>query len=233
MFQKAVKDHEGWQVVNTLGHALRLPSDASFADRAVSIAVMGTQRRKPLPSGVKVTELLAAMLASLGRALYVIDTRRDGVGGQSSWSPREFAAVIPALIGGRAPYAYLHLPCLAPSVELLGNKALTWQQYRSAYQAELSTDDVDVARAFIETSASAGGLAVFFCAEADHPDFDQLAVAEQEKLYCHRFTLAKHVANRLKAAHDNVTVNLVHLDLVDYYEQTRVKKAYSPRVTPL
>ncbi len=62
----------------------------------------------------------AAVLAGLGRPVILVDTRRTGQGGRGSWGPLEFSTLLPERLGGAAGrYTYLHLPCLAPSHDLL------------------------------------------------------------------------------------------------------------------
>jgi hypothetical protein len=176
------------------------------------------------------------MLAALRQPIYLLDTRRNGVGAQSSWSPREFASIIPNSLAGRITYAYLHLPCLAPSVALLDEarkNQMPWHTFRERYIEELTPDALDVGRAFVETAVAAGGMAIFLCAEADQPEFDVLPDVEQEEYYCHRFTLAKQVANRIKDACANTSIRCVHLDLVDFQTQMKSVNAYSPRSTEL
>jgi hypothetical protein len=176
---------------------------------------------------------MAEMLASLSRPVYLIDTRRNGVGAQSSWSPREFATVIPELIADRVRYEYLHMPCLAPTVALLNaerkQQIPSWHDFRQQYIATLLPAHVSVGRAFVETSASDGGIAIFLCAEADQPEFDRLSLADQNSHYCHRFTLAKRIASDLRSAYTGVSVELVHLDMLDFQEHRKSGREYQPR----
>jgi hypothetical protein len=93
---------------------------------------------------------VARILASLDRPLYLLDTRRNGCGGQGSWSPREFATEIPAMMGSAHNYAFVHLPAVAPSIELLawGRGAKPdWREFRKRYEAELAAGAVRVAAA--------------------------------------------------------------------------------------
>jgi hypothetical protein len=144
----------------------------------------------------------------------------------------------PLIAGAKAliTYSFLHLPCLAPSIALLDEarkSGLRWREFRTRYLEELSLDSLDIARAFVEAAQASGGLAIFLCAEADRPDFDQLSEPEQEESYCHRFTLAKQVAHRCKDVHGAVVVKQVHLDLVDFKEQWGKSGQYIPRLTEL
>jgi len=231
MFIKATRHPGRWQVRNGLGHELHLPCHESYAKTTIDIGVLGTRRRVEIRGSV--TSLMAMRLAAVKRPLYLLDVRRDDTGAQSSWSPREFASVIPMSLRADQKYDYAHLPCLAPSVELLGAKNLTWRQFRDRYVAEVSDDDLSVGEAFVEAAAMESGLAVLMCAEADHPHFDTLPEEEKEVHYCHRFTLANQIARRLKARPAGLTVNLVHLDLVDFHEATQAGRSYRPRTTAL
>jgi hypothetical protein len=231
MFQKATRGKDGWQLPNGMGHELHLPCHESYANAKLALGTLGTRRRVEVPG--KVTVLMAKMLASLGCPLYLLDVRRDGTGAQSSWSPREFASVIPAHLPSGQKYAYVHIPHLAPSVELLEAKHLNWSQFRDRYIAQLSNDALSVGEAFVEAAAKEGGLGVLMCAEADHPQFDSLPEEQKETHYCHRFTLAKQIARRLQARHAGVTVSQVHLDLVDFQEADRAGRSYTPRLTVL
>src|SRR5262245_32092108 len=116
MFTHARRTRDNWFVANAWGHELRLPYLKSLDYQEVRFGVLGTRRREPLKrvrSGY--TVLMAELLGALACPLYLLDIRRDGTGGQSSWSPREFASVIPAALPPDRPYSYVHLPCLAPS----------------------------------------------------------------------------------------------------------------------
>src|SRR5437660_1158290 len=93
MFLKATRGVGRWQVRNGLGHKLHLPCQESYANATVEIGVLGTRRRIEIKG--QMTSLMANMLAAVQRPLYLLDVRRDGTGGQSSWSPREFASLIP------------------------------------------------------------------------------------------------------------------------------------------
>ena len=64
------------------------------------------------------TQRFVELLNGLRRPIHLIDIRRSGTGGMGSWSPRELATIVPKQL--TEPYAFLHVPSLAPSVELLG-----------------------------------------------------------------------------------------------------------------
>ena len=80
---------------------------------------------------------------------------------------------------------------------------------------------------------SFGGLPILLCAEADHPDFDNLPEEEQAVHYCHRFTLAKRLASRMRTLHGDITVEMVHLDIAEFQHQVRLRGRYEPRTTQL
>ncbi|MGE0821754.1 MAG: DUF488 family protein [Candidatus Binatia bacterium] len=235
MFTRAHKERDSWLLFNSWNQRLIMSCHENYSTSTMAIGVMGTRTRDKV-SGAK-TQLMAHMLAALNQPLYLIDVRRNGVGAQSSWSPREFATVIPDMLAGGSPYAYLHLPCLAPSIALLNQnrqgEIASWQHFRQRYLAELTPESLDVAQAFVEAAVAAGGMAVFLCAEAEQPAYDSLSATEQDAHYCHRFSLAKQVARRLQEAYDAVVVKMVHLDLVDLSEQKKARGQYRPRVTSL
>jgi hypothetical protein len=237
MFESAHKQDGCWRLCNRFGHALTIPALDANSAAEVLIGVVGTGRRlallsktgKPKDIDDPKTPLMASMLESLGRPLYLIDVRRDGTGKQSSWSPREFATEIPAILGGKTKYAFLHLPCLAPSIELL-ERDIPWREFRDAYIKELSDQDLAVGEAFVEAATMEGGIAVFLCAEPDQPAFDSLSENAKEENYCHRFTLAKRIARQIKAAHPKAAISIVQLDVVDFYLQKKHGDSYVPRV---
>lgn len=215
MYTRAVREAGCWRVENAFGHALTLPCATDLAGGEIEFGVLGTGSHAKLKG--RKTDRMADLLACLRRPLYLLDARRNGVGGQGSWAPLEFATLIPEAMASPYAYAFVHLPCLAPSPELLAawhaGQIATWRDMRDRYNAELTPDAVDVARAFVEAAAHAKGLAVFLCAEADTADFDALPLAEQNACYCHRFALAQRVAARLREAHAGLTVRLVCLDM--------------------
>ncbi len=102
----------GWEIINKLGHIqyLDVPNPPSVVD----IGLLGTRCLHEIPVKPNKTTAMGRMLDELNRPLYLIDTRRDGTGAQSSWSPREFATIIPAMV--RKPMEFLHLPAAAPSI---------------------------------------------------------------------------------------------------------------------
>jgi hypothetical protein len=124
---------ETWDIVGPFGERLSVPR--AKRSGVFHVGLLGTQRRVKLKRPA--FQVAAELFHGLGRPVYVIDTRRDGVGAQGSWSPRELASRIPDHIttlanrGGVTAqrYGYLHLPDLAPSLGLL-------DRYRSARGAK-------------------------------------------------------------------------------------------------
>jgi hypothetical protein len=162
------------------------------------------------------------------------------VGRQSSWSPREFASVIPELLGEGSIYAYCHLPCLAPRIQQLddfrrdartGGEQAAWRTFRDRYLAELAPEALAVGRAFVEAAAAVGGMAIFLCAEAHQPAWETLTEAEKDAHYCHRFTLAARLAAVMKAEYHDLRVKRVNLDMVDFVAQWQHSGSYHPSVT--
>jgi hypothetical protein len=230
MFVRAVREENRWLVSNSWGHQLALPCASDMSDLTIQIGTLGTGCRR---KGVtQVTKLMSAMVAALPRHLYMLDVRRNGTGGQGSWSPKEFATIIRAERPAGTTYDFIHLPTLAPSLALLDQKHIPWRDFSARYTEELTHDAIGVARAFIEAAAVHGGLAVFICAEADQPNFDALSDNEQLLHYCHRFTLAHRVGAALKEAWPRAVVQLVQLDMVDFLDQKATER-YQPRVSTL
>jgi len=126
MFVKAHKDKNQWLLADPWGHELVLPCRSDYASRRVRIGTLGTKFE---PNGLKdekrkaltKTTIMAHMLRDLGTPIYLLDVRRHGTGAQSSWSPAEFASLIPAAIGLGGRYGFLHLPIPAPSTGLLAD----------------------------------------------------------------------------------------------------------------
>lgn len=205
MFVTAERDPAGWRLRNRLGHELRLECGRP---PSVRIGVLGTRTDVPLRQKMAA---LASRLAALPGPVMLLDTRRTGVGGQGSWSPLEFATLIPERMGGG--YEFLHVPSVAPSPALLADRRIGWREFRRRYREEVPEGAVRVARAFAEWASTAGGLAVLLCAEADLPSFDDSPQEEQEAHYCHRFTLSRMVADSVRAEYGSMPVSRVHLSL--------------------
>jgi hypothetical protein len=95
MIIKSVERTPGqWELAGSLGEKLVLPAAAAGP---FSIGLLGTRSVPAVKRRTK-TETLAALLAGLGRPIYLIDVRRDGVGSQRSWSPRELASLVPRMM---------------------------------------------------------------------------------------------------------------------------------------
>jgi len=214
MFQHARKEGDAWCLSNDFGHELRLPGLGAHRG-AIDLGTLGTRTRGQVRG--RKTDLMADLLAAQRRPVYLIDTRRNGSGAQSSWSPREFGSVIADRLAGKGiRYAFLHLPALTPSIALL-DRAAPWQEFRSCYEEELSEEDCDLGCAFVEAATACDGLAIFLCAEEFQPDFDRLPAGEQEGCYCHRFTLVRRIAGRLRTHHGpDLPIRRLDLDLSDF-----------------
>jgi len=216
-----------WILNDEWGHEMFLPCPHQPEQLSVDIGVLGTRVRDGNLAGYQwaknKTKLMAAMLLSLDKPIYLIDTRRNGVGGQGSWSPREFASLIPDIMkdqGCKQLYSFIHLPILAPSIALLNlaRNGLSWQEFKKEYQQELYQNGaIDIAVAFIEATACRSGICIFLCAEEYQPDFINLDQPEQNECYCHRYALAKKVAREIDQ--DYKSVRLCNLDLRDFKGQ--------------
>jgi len=227
MYIDAAKHGDCWLVRNAWGHDLKLPCRETYKGASLEIGTLGTRAPgfKPKPY-LRRFEAVAQMLDTLHRPLYLMDTRRGGTGASSSWSPLEFATKIPALLSPECSYAFLHLPCLAPSIELRNDENLSWEGFRDRYRQELSQEALNVAQAFVESAAERGGLPILLCAEEYCMEFEKLSQQEQEASYCHRFTLARCLADRLKATYTEVNVTRVDLDIRDFVAS---RPSYQPR----
>jgi len=191
VFTNANRKENEWVLDNAWGDRMILPFRRTAEPLRVGLLGTGAVR-----NAKRKTEAMAGLLKFLDTPLYVLDTRRNGTGGQGSWAPREFASEIPHLMKTERPYCFVHLPVVAPSVEMLAwNKSEKpgWRAFRDRYDRELTPDAVRVAAAFVESTATRGGLAVLLCTEADVPGFRDAAPEIQEKEYCHRFTLARRI----------------------------------------
>jgi hypothetical protein len=215
MYIRAAREHDHWRVENAFGHGLLLPCAADLSGCEIPFGVLGTSTRAKVKG--RKTDRMADLLASLRRPLYLIDARRNGVGGQGSWAPLEFATLIPEAMASPYPFSFVHLPCLAPSHGLVdawhAGRIASWRELRDRYNSEVSADSIEVARAFVEAAAHAKGLAIFLCAEPDAPDFDALPLAEQNAVYCHRFALARRISERLQDVWSGARVRLLCLDI--------------------
>jgi hypothetical protein len=204
----------------------------------VDIGLLGTQcLSNMLPFYFNEITAMVDMLNMLKRPLYLIDVRRDGTGPQNSWSPREFATIIPAMV--YKPMVFMHLPDAAPSIELLeknrksreAGKVLHWQKFKRQYNAALTMYTVDMIQAYVEAAAVDGGMVILLCTEPYCPDFDAQPQKHQDELYCHRFTLAQRTGRAIKADRGgNVNVRLLNLELSDYFMCGR---AWTPPITML
>jgi hypothetical protein len=231
----ATKHGDYWLARNAWGHGLKLPCRETYNGATLEIGTLGTgthgftRRTGKKDPDPKMFEILALMLASIARPVYLLDTRRAGEGGQGSWAPLEFATQIPGLLLSSIPYTFLHLPCLAPSIALRNDKNLCWNGFRERYRQELTKESMNVGQAFVEAAAANNGLPILLCAENYRPDFDNLGVTEQEACYCHRFTLARCMAERLSDTYDhNMRVIRKDLDMAAFMAARRQGQPYNP-----
>lgn len=242
MFVNTRKDSHRWRLADPWGHEFVLPCLPDYGSQKVRIGTLGTkfepnglkdEKRKALTS----TTILAHLLRDLDAPIYLLDVRRNGTGAQSSWSPAEFASLIPAAIGSDGRYAFLHLPILAPSTGLLGEyhkgRVSDWHDFRHRYNKEVSEGAIAVARAFVEAADGGGGMAVFLCAEPYCPALDTLPAAAQNANHCHRFTLANRIARQLQQAYPAIRVERVDLDPGEYATRRKAGQPYGPRVVAL
>lgn len=87
-----------------------------------------------------------------------------------------------------------------------------WQVFREAYVRQLPPNAVAAVRAFVEAARTNDGLAILVCAEPHADGFDAMTQAEQDDLYCHRYTLATAVVRSLQKDKASLEVTGVVLD---------------------
>jgi hypothetical protein len=121
-----------WVLAGPCGERLSLAGASNAGP--FEVGLLGTRTAKKVSAK---TRRLAEMIDDLQRPIYILDVRRAGVGGQGSWSPLEFASVVPETV--REPYSFFHLPSLAPTLKLL-------QDYRKSRKLPNLTD-TDIAGA--------------------------------------------------------------------------------------
>jgi hypothetical protein len=168
-----------WVVRNDWGDQMILPIEDTV--KSLTLGLLGTGTVRKIENK---TRAMATLLGSLDRPLYLLDTRRNGCGGQGSWAPREFATQIPVFMNSQNPYSFVHLPIVAPSIEILEwsrRENPRWQLFRDRYKGELSESAVDVAAAFIESASSRGGMAILLCAEPHVHGFESAAHLSRTK----------------------------------------------------
>jgi uncharacterized protein YeaO (DUF488 family) len=190
VFTDADRTATEWVLENTWGDQMILPFKPC---KKLRVVLLGTRSRQDFPQK---TIAMAALLKSLGVPLYVLDTRRHGCGGQGSWAPLELATLIPNLMKMEHAYCFVHLPEVAPTVDLLEwwrNDKTDWRKFRERYDNELPPSAVRVAAAFVESAASRGGVAVLLCSEAYVEDFALTDESVQSDAYCHRYTLLRRI----------------------------------------
>lgn len=238
MFINAIRHGDEWRLSNHWGHELRLPGLPAQSTSKVQIGTLGTkfEARLKARDGNRAT-VMARMLRSLNRPIFVLDTRRNGCGAQGSWSPLELATLIPAQIDNGQPCDFLHVPVVAPSTKLLATEKrgelAGWSEFRKRYNAEVGDAAVAVARAFVEAAAVRGGLAVLLCAEPYETAFADLPTDVQNKCHCHRFNLARRVADAMKTQRPGWAVERVDLDAAAFVAACRETRVYEPRLRRL
>lgn len=115
IIQKAQKNNNSWELVSRIGEKIILPISKDVNE--IEIGLLGT---RTVNDKIKSkTNAFINLINSLGKPVYLVDTRRNGVGGSSSWSPREFETVIADKI--LEQYNYIHIPSLCPSINLFDN----------------------------------------------------------------------------------------------------------------
>ncbi len=102
-----------WSLLGPSGESLSLPCADSGPFR---IGLMGT--RSALVKTNK-TSKFAETLDKLDCPVYLVDVRRNGMGGNGSWGPLEFASLIPQMMSKRRSYSFYHIPLLSPEKRLL------------------------------------------------------------------------------------------------------------------
>ncbi len=218
-----------WVVKSDLHQIIlpRLPA-GDRQNTPIKIGLLGTRERKKSCNyqwAKTKTQKMAALLGSVG-SISLIDTRRDGVGGQGSWSPKQFGTIIPELIkthyDNPGNYEYLHLPGVAPTIELR-QQHFPWQKFRNSYTNSLTPNNLDVLTAFVESASTMQDcLPILMCSEEWEPDFHKFKQDKQNDCYCHRFTLAEQIGLRLRKEYQKVIV--YSLDLVDFMTQWKSSK---------
>ncbi len=125
--KKRLNGQLAWILADEWGYQTVLPCLEHSKSVTANIGLLGTRVRGGKIAGYKWannrTKLMAAMLLSVDKPIYLVDVRRTGIGGQGSWGPNEFANLIPNIMKERnknhPPYSYIHLPIVAPENELL------------------------------------------------------------------------------------------------------------------
>jgi hypothetical protein len=129
-----------WDLLGKMGETLRLRRAASPGAAPFLIGTMGTRRAVEVTGNQ--TQNFANTLAMVKQPICLVDIRRNGVGGSGSWSPAEFATIIPERLeeAGIKQYSFHHLPQAAPSLDLLG----AWRR-ASQQSARLVDKEIDTA----------------------------------------------------------------------------------------
>lgn len=102
-----------WSLLGPAGESLSLPCADSGPFR---IGLVGT---RSILVKTRKTSKFAETLDNLECPVYLIDVRRNGMGGSGSWGPLEFSSLIPQMMSKRHSYSFYHMPLLAPEKALL------------------------------------------------------------------------------------------------------------------
>jgi hypothetical protein len=194
VFTNASRKENEWQLDNAWGDRIILPFRRTGGLLRVGLLGTGAVR-----NAKRKTEAMAGLLRWLDTPLYVLDTRRDGSGGQGGVGAAGIRVGNPGPDENGATLLLCASAGSRPSIEMLEwNKSEKpgWRAFRDRYDRydrELTPDAVRVAAAVVESAATRGGLAVLLCTEADVPGFRDAAPEIQEKEYCHRFTLTRRI----------------------------------------
>jgi hypothetical protein len=131
VFTNATRKENEWVLETAWGDRMILPFRPTGGP--LRVGLLGT---RAVREAKKKTAAMADLLRSLDTPLYILDTRRNGSGGQGAWAPREFASEIPDLMKTERPYCFVYLSVVAPSIEMLKwNKSEkpSWHAFRDRY----------------------------------------------------------------------------------------------------
>jgi hypothetical protein len=195
-----------WELRGDHGAVLSIP--ARRPGDPVRIALLGTRTR--LLRDRKLRHC-ARQLRDLGGPLVLADVRRTGTGANGSWGPLEFRSRLPALLGD-VPYAYVHLPELAPDeahvrrhpptadaggngTTAVSSRAGTdWPARRRAWAEHADAGARSLGRALLEWASARDGWLVLLGSGEHLPAFDHRDGEEQDRHWCHRYGLGSRLA---------------------------------------
>lgn len=133
LIKETVKNANSWKLVTRTGEELVFNIEKH--PQEIEIGLLGT--RTINKKMTEKTNKFAKLLNKINKPIYLIDSRRDGVGGSGSWSPKEFETIIADKIVN--PYNYIHIPSICPSVSLLDN----WKEATKKFTEDLTTDEIE------------------------------------------------------------------------------------------